>query len=685
VDIYDTTDGSWNTATLSQARAYLAATSVGHLVLFAGGCSNVDCPSGAPNVVDIYNATSNTWTTTTLSQARGRLAATSVANRYALFAGGWNVAGSFSNVVDIFDSVSGMWNTTTLSQARENLAATSLRGLAFFGGGDDNNQPFGNVDIFDFSATLTWRGEQLSQPRSQLAASSTGNIVAFAGGSYYSGGASSAYYATVDMFNVTSGTWFTMSLSQPRSQLAAASVSGLILFGGGTNGTQDFSTVDIFSLPMSQFVPPPTSPQAPTSPLGPAQTPMSSSTPYFPTTNSTSFTTSVPVVATPSLMAPTSLIAPAPLQTNATDTNSSSITEGVGVGIGLGITAMLIALGIVLFTIFYIKRKKQTKKNAEFIMTPSSTPALQPVNLNVRSNSVTSSHMSIGSDYQSANVSQSSIVTMKFKYSQIPFKDIVLEQMIGDGSYGKVYLAKWNSAHVAVKFCKGKGQLDNFLREINVMIELPPHPNVVQLFGVSLDCPQPVLIMEYCAGGSLDKLLYDSNVKLSDDQKMRLIQGIAAGMYHLHTYNIVHRDLAARNILVTDGGNPKISDFGMSRILERVDEGKTNSSVGPVCWMAPESIATRNYSKKSDVWSFGIVVYEIVSQCEPHKDCNVLEVALQIRDKGLTPAIPGNCLPLFSQIMQMCWQKNPDERPTFATIRQILDNSEKSDISIAVG
>jgi serine/threonine protein kinase len=85
------------------------------------------------------------------------------------------------------------------------------------------------------------------------------------------------------------------------------------------------------------------------------------------------------------------------------------------------------------------------------------------------------------------------------------------------------------------------------------------------------------------------------------------VKGIAAGMLHLHNHNIIHRDLAARNILLSGTGDPKISDFGMSRILQKEEEGKTKTNIGPIRWMAPESLANQTYSKKSDVWSFGIV------------------------------------------------------------------------------
>jgi hypothetical protein len=124
--------------------------------------------------------TSDTWTTASLSQARAHLAATSVADRYALFAGGYNMSEP-SNVVDIFDSLSGTWRTTTLSQARCSLAATSLCNLAFFGGGQIHLEACNDVDIFN-ATTQTWSTTTLSQARYWLAATSTRNKVIFAGG-----------------------------------------------------------------------------------------------------------------------------------------------------------------------------------------------------------------------------------------------------------------------------------------------------------------------------------------------------------------------------------------------------------------------------------------------------------------------------------------------------------------------
>jgi serine/threonine protein kinase len=272
-----------------------------------------------------------------------------------------------------------------------------------------------------------------------------------------------------------------------------------------------------------------------------------------------------------------------------------------------------------------------------------------------------------------ANYNRLSRTQKLLESCQISYNELVVEREVGEGSYGKVCLGKWNDATVALKFCRNKGNIDEFVSEIKIMIQLPPHPNIVQLFGVSLNRSETVIVMEYCAG---DRLLYDNygGQELARERKIELVRGIARGVLHLHKHNIIHCDLSSRNILLSSSGEPKISDFGMSRLLEESTEGKTKRIIGPFRWMAPESIAAQIYSKKTDVWTFGILVYEIVAQCEPHKNKNVLEIAVAIRDHGLTPTIPDDCPPLLREIMIMCWKKNPNERPTFETILAKLTN-----------
>jgi serine/threonine protein kinase len=133
-------------------------------------------------------------------------------------------------------------------------------------------------------------------------------------------------------------------------------------------------------------------------------------------------------------------------------------------------------------------------------------------------------------------------------------------------------------------------------------------------------------------------------------------------MLHLHNNNIVHRDLAARNILLSEVGEPKVSDFGMSRLVDNDDGNTTKATVGPLKWMAPESLRSREYSKKSDVWSFGVVVWEIVTRQEPYKDEDLMDLGLKIRDEGHSLPISDDTEPIFKHIMESCFKKEPQDR-----------------------
>lgn len=173
------------------------------------------------------------------------------------------------------------------------------------------------------------------------------------------------------------------------------------------------------------------------------------------------------------------------------------------------------------------------------------------------------------------------------------------------------------------------------------------HRNILNTLGVASNGTNSFIVMEYCKGPSLDTLLFDTPTPIPDIFKVELMLGIAEGMVHLHQYNIVHGDLAARNILMHENV-PKVSDFGLSRIVEDIDEQyQSDTAVGPLRWMVSETYfcghtklptikqapeALRGiYSSKTDVWSFGIVMFEIINQTEPHIFEDPLFVGLKIR------------------------------------------------------
>lgn len=248
VDVFDTATQTWWHSSLSVARSELAATAVGPYVLFAGGSRNATTPSA---VVDILDTRSMSWSTATLSQARSVLAATTVGTK-ALFAGGnagTNSAPLPSDVVDVYDSALGepddpmAWSMATLSAARGQMAATTVGTRALFAGGINAVSALATVDIFDDS-TGTWSTASLSQARSleQHAAAATG------GRAYFAGGAINLVPTLsdrVDVFDSATDTWTTLTLSAPRASLVVEALGDLVLFSGGIVIDPAFDSSDV--------------------------------------------------------------------------------------------------------------------------------------------------------------------------------------------------------------------------------------------------------------------------------------------------------------------------------------------------------------------------------------------------------------------------------------------------------
>ncbi|PRP84500.1 LRR receptor-like serine/threonine-protein kinase GSO1-like [Planoprotostelium fungivorum] len=270
-------------------------------------------------------------------------------------------------------------------------------------------------------------------------------------------------------------------------------------------------------------------------------------------------------------------------------------------------------------------------------------------------------------------VDMSKINLDPIKESVIPSKEITDMALIGSGAFGLVYSANWRNINVAVKQIRAElcdsQQVTNFLREVAILQHLRPHPNVVLFMGITLP-PEPLsLVTEYCGGGSLFR--------------KKFITQIAQGMLHLHLERIIHRDLAIRNILLTHHGDAKVADFGLSREQDE-SEGPaqvTATSVGPVRWMAPEAIKLRQYSTKSDVWSFGVLIWEMVAVKDPYPDKTTMEVAIGVSSGSLRLDIPEDTDPLLAELMTDCWQTDPQLRPNFRRICETLGVDTRGDVS----
>uniref|UniRef100_A0A670IPU6 Ephrin type-A receptor 6 n=1 Tax=Podarcis muralis TaxID=64176 RepID=A0A670IPU6_PODMU len=259
---------------------------------------------------------------------------------------------------------------------------------------------------------------------------------------------------------------------------------------------------------------------------------------------------------------------------------------------------------------------------------------------------------------------------------------IRIERVIGAGEFGEVCSGRLKTPGkreipVAIKTLKG-GYVDrqrrDFLREASIMGQFD-HPNIIRLEGVVTKSKPVMIVVEYMENGSLDSFLRKHDGHFTVIQLVGMLRGIASGMKYLSDMGYVHRDLAARNILVNSNLMCKVSDFGLSRVLEDDPEAAYTTSGGkiPIRWTAPEAIAYRKFSSASDTWSYGIVMWEVMSYGErPYWEMSNQDVILSIEEGYRLPA-PMGCPASLHQLMLHCWQKERNHRPKFTDIVSFLD------------
>uniref|UniRef100_A0A3B1JFP5 receptor protein-tyrosine kinase n=1 Tax=Astyanax mexicanus TaxID=7994 RepID=A0A3B1JFP5_ASTMX len=278
---------------------------------------------------------------------------------------------------------------------------------------------------------------------------------------------------------------------------------------------------------------------------------------------------------------------------------------------------------------------------------------------------------------------------------EIDVSCVKIEEVIGAGEFGEVCRGRLRvpgkkENYVAIKTLKGgytDKQRRDFLSEASIMGQFQ-HPNIIHLEGIiTASCPV-MIITEFMENGALDSFLRLNDGQFTPIQLVGMLRGIASGMKYLSEMSYVHRDLAARNILVNSNLVCKVSDFGLSRFLQENSSDPTyTSSLGgkiPIRWTAPEAIAFRKFTSASDVWSYGIVMWEVMSFGErPYWDMSNQDVINAIeQDYRLPP--PPECPTHLHQLMLDCWQKERTARPRFNNIVSALDKLIRNPASLKI-
>ena len=259
---------------------------------------------------------------------------------------------------------------------------------------------------------------------------------------------------------------------------------------------------------------------------------------------------------------------------------------------------------------------------------------------------------------------------------------IKFEEVIGGGEFGDVYKGEMKlpgqpAVKVAIKTLKKGAILKNrhdFLIEASVMGQFK-NLNVITLEGVVTRSTPLLIVTEFMENGSLDGYLKTNDGLLKPLQLLGMARGVASGMEYLAGMHFVHRDLAARNVLVNTNLACKVADFGLSRELDNTQDSEYETQGGkiPVRWTAPEAITYRKFSTASDIWSYGILLWEIMSFAErPYWNWGNDEVMKRV-DQGYRLPSPMNCPKTVHQLMMECWLTDRTKRPPFKEIVRIID------------
>ncbi|OIV94190.1 hypothetical protein TanjilG_13807 [Lupinus angustifolius] len=263
----------------------------------------------------------------------------------------------------------------------------------------------------------------------------------------------------------------------------------------------------------------------------------------------------------------------------------------------------------------------------------------------------------------------------------VPWEEITMGERIGLGSYGEVYRGEWHGTEVAVKRFLDQDfygeALEEFKSEVQIMKRLR-HPNVVLFMGAVTRPPNLSIVTEFLPRGSLYRLIHRPSNQLDVRRRLRMALDAARGMNYLHncTPMIVHRDLKSPNLLVDKNWVVKVCDFGLSR-MKNSTFLSSRSTAGTAEWMAPEVLRNELSDEKCDVYSYGVILWELCTLQQPWGGMNPMQVVGAVGFQHRRLDIPDDIDPAVADIIRQCWQTDPKLRPTFAEIMAALKPLQK--------